>query len=145
MAKLSQQKMILFKSEINLLLSKKKEIEKYNQKKKRIHEICLQGKIIFEKNRKICDKSIIQKKEENNIKESIKKSNHLVKPTIKKNIILHKKTKLLKNRYFNSITGQLLEQNDLELLSNEFLTYEVEKNHLKNTDHKVILLIKKAN
>ena len=68
MDKLSQQKMILFKSEINLLLSKKKEIEKYNQKKTRIEEICLQGKIKLEKNRKILDKAIIQKKEENNLR-----------------------------------------------------------------------------
>lgn len=133
--------MIFFKLEINLLISKLKEIEKYKEKEILREKIYLLNKKKIKDKEKFLGKTTNPLKDENKINfEEDKKANHLVKPSImKKNIILHKKTKLLNNRYFNSITGQMLDNNDIDLLSNEFLTFEVEKDHLNERDHKVNL------
>ncbi len=55
----------------------------------------------------------------------------------KKHIVLHKKTKLLKNRYFNSVTGQLYETIDINDLPDESSTFELEDDLFNERENKV--------
>jgi hypothetical protein len=55
----------------------------------------------------------------------------------KKHIVLHKKNKLLRNRYFNSVTGQLYETNDINDLPDETSTFELEDDLFDERENKV--------
>jgi len=164
-AKISQQKMILFQLEINLLLTKIKEIHRHyeqinqclntlhqkrinrtekniqqnsqnialinndkTQRKKPLFLVKRNGVI---KNETICNVPKILKEKVNFM------GNEKNKNVKKKHIVLHKKNKLLRNRYFNSVTGQLYETNDINDLPDETSTFELEDDLFDERENKV--------
>ena len=153
--------MIIFELEINLLLSKIKEVNRHHQETEKTFDILSKKrhnqakktssdnnhmKRILESRKLIKKPFFLVKKNESKRNETLYNIPKLSKEKIysidikkkkKKHIIFHKKTKLLKNRYYNSVTGTLYEINDINELPEESSTFEVEEDLFKERENKV--------